>query len=188
MTSRACPLAVSVLGPDGPARDATLASIDVQTVAPATTATPIVHLPAGAVLAPTFLEVCGRALAASPDAAYVTTWADAEDAWQARPLGNGVPLVEREDCGGAVLVVARRHAERAAARIGARSSAAEAPGCSPASCAPSGSMVWRFRSSWSEYATCRIGCPPRRVVRRSRPLCCATAPAGPRDSPRPRGR
>ena len=49
----------------------------------------------------------------------MTTWADADDPWQARPLGNGVPLVDREDCGGAVLVVARRHAERAAARIGA---------------------------------------------------------------------
>ena len=113
------PIEVSVLGPDGPAREATLASVDAQTVPPDDDGDAVVHVPAGTVLAPAFLEICGRALAASPDAAYVTTWADAEDPWQARPLGNGVPLVEREDCGGAILVVARRHAERAAARIGA---------------------------------------------------------------------
>ena len=112
------PVAVSVLGPEGPARDATLASLRAQTVQPCEDGDAVAHVPAGAVLAPTFLEACGRALAASPDAAYVTTWADSEDRWQARPLGNAVPLVEREDCGGAVLVVARRHSERAALRIG----------------------------------------------------------------------
>ena len=74
-------------------------------------------VPAGAELAPGFVEACARALAASPDAAYATTWADADDPWQARPLGNAVPLVEREDCGGAVLVVRRAHAERALAQI-----------------------------------------------------------------------
>ena len=113
------PIAVSVLGPDGSARDATLASLHAQTVPPDDNGDAVVHVPAGAVLASTFLEICGHALGASPGAAYVTTWADAHDPWQARPLGNGVPLVEHEDCGGAVLVVARRHAERAAARIGA---------------------------------------------------------------------
>ena len=74
-------------------------------------------VPAGAELAPGFVEACARALGASPDAAYATTWADADDPWQARPLGNAVPLVEQEDCGGAVLVVRRAHAERALARI-----------------------------------------------------------------------
>src|SRR5688572_273657 len=74
-------------------------------------------VPAGAELAPGFVDACGRALAAAPDAAYATTWADADDAWQARPLGNAVPLVEHEDCGGAVLVVRRAHAERALGRI-----------------------------------------------------------------------
>jgi glycosyltransferase involved in cell wall biosynthesis len=74
-------------------------------------------VPAGAELAPGFIGACARALGSSPDAAYATTWADADDRWQARPLGNAVPLVEQEDCGGAVLVVRRAHAERALARI-----------------------------------------------------------------------
>jgi glycosyltransferase involved in cell wall biosynthesis len=113
------PIEVSLLGPHGPARDATAESVRRQSVEARQDAGAVAYVPAGAVLAPRFLEICGRALAASPDAAYVTTWADAEEPWQARPLGNGVPLVEREDCGGAVLVVRRRHAERAATRIGA---------------------------------------------------------------------
>jgi len=79
----------------------------------------VAFMPAGAEPAPDFAEVCGRALGAAPEAAYATTWADAEEPWQARPLGNAVPLVETEDCGGAVLVVRRAHARRAASRIGA---------------------------------------------------------------------
>jgi glycosyltransferase involved in cell wall biosynthesis len=113
------PVSVHVLGPSGPERDATLDSVRRQTAQPAEATHAVAYLPAGAILAPAFLETCGRALAAAPDAAYVTTWADAEERWQARPLGNAVPLVAREDCGGAVLVVRARHAERAAARIGA---------------------------------------------------------------------
>ena len=50
---------------------------------------------------------------------YATTWADAEEPWHARPLGNAVSLVDTEDCGGAVLVVRRAHAQRAASRVGA---------------------------------------------------------------------
>jgi len=115
----AVPVAVSVLGPDGPARETTLDSVRRQTIQPREDGDAVACVPAGAVLAPEFLEACGRALAASPDAAYATTWADADEPWRARPLGNGVPLVDREDCGGAVLVVRRGHAERAAARIGA---------------------------------------------------------------------
>jgi glycosyltransferase involved in cell wall biosynthesis len=115
----AVPIEVAVTGAAGSARDATMESIRRQTVAPRDDGDAVACVPAGAVLAPAFLEACGRALASSPEAAYVTTWADAEEPWQARPLGNAVPLVEREDCGGAVLVVRRRHAERAAARIGA---------------------------------------------------------------------
>lgn len=75
-------------------------------------------VPPGARLAPEFLDSCARALVTSPDAVYATTWAAADERWQARPLGNAVPLVETEDCGGAVLVVRREHAERAARRIG----------------------------------------------------------------------
>jgi glycosyltransferase involved in cell wall biosynthesis len=121
VTPSAAPVSieVAVTGPGGAARDATMESIRRQTVPPRDDGDAVVYVPAGAVLAPAFLEACGRALAASPDASYVTTWADADEPWQARPLGNGVPLVEREDCGGAVLVVRRRHADRAAARIGA---------------------------------------------------------------------
>ena len=75
-------------------------------------------VPPGARLAPAFLERCARALASAPEAVYATTWAAADERWQARPLGNAVPLVETEDCGGAVLVVRREHAERAARLIG----------------------------------------------------------------------
>jgi glycosyltransferase involved in cell wall biosynthesis len=77
----------------------------------------IAILPPGAQPAPAFLERCAQALASAPDTAYATTWARADDPWQARPLGNAVPLVETEDCGGAVLVVRREHAQGAALRI-----------------------------------------------------------------------
>ena len=80
----------------------------------------IAFVPAGAVLEPGFLEACARALGAAPDAAYAATWSDADEPWLARPLGNAVSLVEKEDCGGAVLVVRRSHAQRAASRIGAQ--------------------------------------------------------------------
>jgi glycosyltransferase involved in cell wall biosynthesis len=98
------PVGVCVIDPDGPVPE--LPDGDA-----------VALVPAGAELAPGFVEACARALGAAPDAAYATTWADADEPWLARPLGNAVPLVEREDCGGAVLVVRREHAERALARI-----------------------------------------------------------------------
>jgi glycosyltransferase involved in cell wall biosynthesis len=129
------PVGLCVVGPAGADLGPTLDSIRRQSCAPAgepmialgadpdTLRLPpgeaVAFVPAGAVVAPTFLEVCGRALGALPEAAYVTTWTDAAEPWQARPLGNLVPLVEREDCGGAVLVVRAAHAARAASRIGA---------------------------------------------------------------------
>jgi glycogen synthase len=79
----------------------------------------VAFVPAGVQLAPGFLQACARALGAAPEAAYVSTWADADDPWQARPLGNAVPLIDRKDCGGAVLVVRRGGAADAAARIAA---------------------------------------------------------------------
>jgi hypothetical protein len=79
----------------------------------------IAVVPPGAEVLPGFAERCAQALAAAPNAAYATTWAAADEPWRARPLGNAVPLVESEDCGGAVLAVRPEHAERALARVGA---------------------------------------------------------------------
>jgi glycosyltransferase involved in cell wall biosynthesis len=123
---------VCVLGPDGPHVDSTLNSLRRQSRQPAGVVVAtgsrelelppgeaVALVPAGAEPAPGFLQACARALAAAPGAAYATTWADADEPWQARPLGNSVPLVEAEDCGGAVLVVRRTHAQRGASRIGA---------------------------------------------------------------------
>jgi hypothetical protein len=122
-----------VSGPPGPALDATLASVHNQATpvadlrtevgsAPTGVELPagdaVALVPAGAELSPSFVSACARALAASPDAAYATTWAAADDPWRSRPLGNGVPLVETEDCGGAVLVIRSEHAQRAAAAVG----------------------------------------------------------------------
>jgi glycosyltransferase involved in cell wall biosynthesis len=126
---------VCVVGPAGSELEPTLESIRRQSSAPAGDVVvaagshpgelelppgeAVTFVPAGAVLSPAFLEVCGRALGARADAAYVTTWTDAAEPWLARPLGNSVPLVDAEDCGGAVLVVRAAHAAHAASRIGA---------------------------------------------------------------------
>jgi glycosyltransferase involved in cell wall biosynthesis len=133
--ARRAELGVCVVGPAGAELEPTLESIRRQSCPPAgevvvaagahpgeadlPAGEAVAFVPAGAVLSPSFLEVCGRALGALPDAAYVTTWTDAEEAWQARPLGNSVPLVDTDDCGGAVLVVRAAHAAHAASRIGA---------------------------------------------------------------------
>jgi glycosyltransferase involved in cell wall biosynthesis len=74
---------------------------------------------AGSELAPDFARRCAEAFAAAPKAAYVTCWSDSPDPWRARPLGNGVPLVEERDCGGELLVVRRADAPRALARVAA---------------------------------------------------------------------